>query len=132
MVAHVGPFSEVGFCDLSRSVGIGIGISYTILSIKRDTVGEGDVQFLAPLNVSIIVYKVISSFSQAPAIHACVLAFLGRNHRADWTVQGWGSNVLITRLFWLRRRRVLIELDFVIRGGGGGIAVVALAGIVSQ
>jgi hypothetical protein len=54
-----------------------------------------DVQFLAPLQVLVVVYKVIPALPQGPEVYACVLTRLWRVGEADGPAQ--------------RRRRELLD-----------------------
>lgn len=84
--------------------------------------------------MSVITDKVISSLSIRSFVNACVLAFLGRNHRANRTVQHVRNNIFLVWLFRLRRRGALLLF------GGRGLLLllllfagtVGLAGVVSQ
>lgn len=92
-------------------------------------------QFLPSLHVLIITDKVISSLSVAPLVDAGVLSFLGRNCRADRTVQDVGDDIFLIWLLWrLRWRRVRVRagVESFVFGGRGLLLVVGLAGVVTQ
>lgn len=76
---------------------------------------DGDVQFLPPLNVSVVADKVIPSLSKGSFIKAGVLAFLGWDHGTDWAVQGAGCVLLFIEVVRLRWRGVLTELNSIRR-----------------
>lgn len=77
----------------------------------------------------VITDKVVPSLSIGSLVKACVLTFLGRNHRPNWTVQHMRNNIFVVGLFRLRWRR-----GFLILGGRRLLLLgtAGLAGVVSQ